>query len=98
VRENKHNQVVVINATLTRIERWFGAFHASTLPTGQVVLLLPEGLGFCQHCRRVRLPASMLADGHCQYCLVGTDNHPLASIENSANANPQVGLASTVDS
>lgn len=88
VRENKHNQIVVINATLTRVERWFGAFHATTLPNGQVVLLLPEGLAFCQHCRRVRLPSSMLADGTCQHCSVGNTNHAAASIETLPRATP----------
>ncbi len=69
--EDRQNQLVVINATLTRIERWFGAVKAENVQMGdstQVVILLPAGLAWCSKCGRLRLPSSMMADGKCEVC------------------------------
>ena len=67
VKANKKNQVAVINSTLTRIEEWFGQIAVTQTNGGRVVMLMPKGLVYCQHCKRLRLPESMLADGHCEY-------------------------------
>ncbi len=71
VQADKANQIVVINATLTRIEKWFGTIQTASIGNGRIVMLLPEGLVWCQYCRRVRLNESMLGDGHCQQCQNG---------------------------
>lgn len=55
VRENRENQIVVINATLTRIERWFGEIRFETIPNGQVVMLLPRGLALREDGARLTL-------------------------------------------
>ena len=55
VRENRENQIVVINATLTRIERWFGEIKFTALPDGQVVMLFPSGLTLREDGKRLRL-------------------------------------------
>lgn len=68
VRENKKNQVAIINATLTRIDGWFGSVLKTESKSGQVVLVLPKGLVLCKSCARVRVPESMRGNGHCEYC------------------------------
>lgn len=72
VRDNKPNQIVVINSTIVRIGQWFGPVtkrlievpdEAGGESTTRVAMLLPAGLTLCSKCNRIKQ-----TDADCTAC------------------------------